>query len=71
MKNCIRDMTLSEAPAKIEPSYIQNSMMWKGNYSVEDAVVLSQRLWDSLEQVGGIEFRGVNRHLASFSHYHT
>lgn len=64
-------MTMREAPAKIEPSYIQNSMPWKGNYTVEDAVVSSQGLWDSLKQVGGIEFRGINSYLASLGHYHT
>lgn len=71
MKYSIIDMTLREAPAEIESSNIQNSVTWKGNYTVEDAVVASQGHRDSLKQVGGIKFRGVNNHLASFGYYHT
>lgn len=71
MKYCIIDISPREAPAEIEPSYIQNPMMRKGNHTVQDAVVSSQGLWNSLEQIGSIEFRGVNSHLASLGHYHT
>lgn len=64
-------MTLREAPAEVEPSYIQSSVTRKGNYAVKDAVVSPHGLWDSLKQVGGIKFRGVNSNLAPFGHYCT
>lgn len=51
--------------------YIQSAVTRKGNYAVKDAVVSPQGLWDSLKQVGGIKFRGVNSNLASFGYYCT
>lgn len=62
---------LSEAPGEVVSSYRQNPVARQGNQTVQDVVVFPEGLWDLLKEVGGIEFRPVNHHPASFGHHDT
>lgn len=62
---------LSAAPGEVASSYKQSPVARQGNHPVQDAASFAVGLWDELKEVGGIEFRVVDRHPAALGHHDT